>query len=159
MKNKIKYLILVSIFISTIFSSIWLTNASRWEIDKILNIKFWVEQIEYKLSELPAKTFKNRKIQAKYNNVRKINQILTNAFYKEYTAWNIDYYTTKWIIINHKRFIFQTYKLFEYIEIKLENPKSKVIQREMNQKIINSYSQMRISYNRIQFLFHRSKKR
>jgi len=158
MKNKIKYLILVSIFISTIFSSIWLTNASRWEIDKILNINFWTEQIEYKLSELPVKSFKNKSIQAKYNKMRKINKILTQKFYEEYTAWNIDYYTTKWIILNHQKFIFQTTKLFQYIEMKLENPKSRIIQREVNEKIINSYSQMRMSYKRISFLFHRSKK-
>ena len=158
MKNKIKYLVLVSILISSIFSSISLTNASRWELDKILNIKYWVEQIEYKLSELPEKKFTNKIVQKKYNQLRKINKILTQKFYEEYKKWNIDYYTTKWIIINHKNFVYQTTKLFQYIEIKLANPKNKIIQDEVNQKIINSYSQMRISYNRIIFLFNRSQK-
>jgi hypothetical protein len=155
-----KKIILTILFISTLFSSIWLTNANnRWEIDKILNLKFWVEQIEYKLSELPKKIFKNKAVQNKYNYFKKINKILTSKFYDEYKAWNIDYYTTKWIILNHQKFIYNTTKLFEYIEIKLENPKSKITQREINEKIINSYSQMRINYNRINFLFHRSKKR
>lgn len=154
MYNKIKYLVLFSIFISTLFSSIWLTNASRWEIDKILNLKFWVEQIEYKLSELPERTFKNKAVQSKYNYFRKVNKILTQNFYKEYTSWNIDYYTTKWIIINHQKFIYQTSQLFTYIELKLKNPKY----IDINEKIINSYSEMRISYNRINFLFKRSKR-
>jgi len=154
MYNKIKYLVLFSIFISTLFSSIWLTNASRWEIDKILNLKFWVEQIEYKLSELPERTFKNKAVQSKYNYFRKVNKILTQNFYKEYTSWNIDYYTTKWIIINHQKFIYQTSQLFTYIELKLKNPKY----IDINEKIINSYSEMRISYNRMIFLFKRSKR-
>jgi len=155
MINKVKYLILISIFISILFSSIWLTNANnRWEIDKILNIKFWVEQIEYKLSQLPKRTFKNKNIQSKYNQMRKLNKILTQAFYKKYQSWNIDYYTTKWIILNHKKFIYQTSQLFTYIEIKLQNPKY----IDIDEKIINSYSQMRISYNRINFLYNRSKK-
>jgi len=155
-----KKIILTIIFISTIFSSIWLTNANnRWEIDKILNINFWTEQIEYKLSELPLKNFQNKYVQTKYNKMRKINKILTQKFYEEYKAWNIDYYTTKWLILNHKRFIYNTSKLFDYIEIKLYHPNSKIIQREANEKIINSYSQMRINYKRISFLFHRSEKR
>jgi len=154
MYNKIKYLVLFSIFISTLFSSIWLTNASRWEIDKILNLKFWVEQIEYKLSELPERTFKNKAVQSKYNYFRKVNKILTKLFYKEYTSWNIDYYTTKWIIINHQKFIYQTSQLFTYIELKLKNPNY----IDINEKIINSYSEMRISYNRMIFLFKRSKR-
>jgi len=154
MYNKIKYLVLFSIFISTLFSSIWLTNASRWEIDKILNLKFWVEQIEYKLSELPERTFKNKAVQSKYNYFRKVNKILTQNFYKEYTSWNIDYYTTKWIIINHQKFIYQTSQLFTYIELKLKNPNY----IDINEKIINSYSEMRISYNRMIFLFKRSKR-
>ena len=152
-------IIISIILISSFLSAIWLTNANnRWEIDKILNIKFWVEQIEYKLSELPKKTFKNKIVQAKYNYFRKINKILTQKFYSEYEKWNIDYYTTKGIITNHQNFIYQTSKLFQYIEIKLENSKSSITQREINRKIINSYSQMRISYNRINFLFKRSQK-
>jgi len=154
-----KKIILTILFISTIYSSIWITNASRWEIDKILNISFWVEQIEYKLSELPIKNFNNKSIQIKYDNMRKLNKILTTKFYDEYTAWNIDYYTIKWIITNHQNFIYQTYKLFEYIEIKDENPNSIAIQKEVNDKIINSYSQMRISFNRINFLFYRNIKK
>ena len=152
MYNKIKYLIFYSIFISLFFSSFWLANA-RWEIDKILNIKFWVEQIEYKLSELPKRTFKNKTVQAKYDKMRQLNKTLTKLFYKGYTSWNIDYYTTKWIIINHQKFIFHTSQLFTYIELKLKNPKH----IDINEKIINSYSEMRISYNRIIFLLKRRK--
>jgi len=145
----------IILFLTIILLTIQITSASsRWQIDKILNIKFWVEQIEYKLSELPAKNFKSKILQAKYNQMRIINKALTWYFYKAYTAWKIDYYTTKWIIINHKKFIYNTSKLFEYLELKLENPNY----IDIDEKIINSYSQMRISYNRIRFLFNRSQK-
>ncbi|MDQ7010118.1 MAG: hypothetical protein Q9M94_07575 [Candidatus Gracilibacteria bacterium] len=155
MRNTIKYLILSSIVITTFFSSIGLTNAgNRGEIDKILNIKFGVEQIEFILSTLPEKTFKNKELQEKYDYFRKVNKILTQGFYKKYKAGDIDYYTTKGIIINHEKFIYQTTKLFQYLEIKIENPKYV----DIDEKIINSYYQMRNNYNRINFLYSRSQK-
>jgi hypothetical protein len=152
MKNKIKDLLLISIFISILFSSIWFTNAQK--MNDVLNIHFWVEKIEYELSELPKRNFRNSKLQEKYTEMKILNKILTNAFYKEYTNWNIDYYTTKWIIKNHQNLIYHTKKLFTYFELKIEN--SKYV--EVDEKILNSYSQIRISYNRIIFLYNKSKK-
>ena len=154
MKNKIKYLISSILLIFIFFSSISFTNASRWKLDKLLNIKFWVEQIEYKLLELPNRTFTNTKIQVKYNKIKKINRILTQKFYEEYEKWNIDYYTTKWIIKNHKYFIHNINILFTYFESKIKYPKNK----SLNNSIINTYSQIRINYNRISFLYNRSQK-
>lgn len=151
MKNKIKYLILVSIFITIFFSSISSTNASK--ISDILNINLWVEEIEYKLSELPDRNFTNSTLQKKYIEMQITNRILTKSFYKEYKNWNIDYYTTKWIIKNHNNFIHNTEMLFTYLELKIKNPKY----IDVDQKIIDSYSQMRTNLNRINFLYNRSK--
>ena len=142
------------IFIFMIFSSVLSTNASnRWEIDKILNIRFWVEQIELKLSQLPKKKFKNKILQKKYDYFRKVNTILNQKIYKKYKSWELDYYTTKWIITNHENLIYHTSKLFQYLEIKIKNPRY----IDFNDKIINSYYQMRNSYNRINFLYKRSR--
>lgn len=142
------------IFIFIIFSSISSTNANnRWEIDKILNIKFWVEQIELKLSQLPIKKFNNNKLQKKYDYFRKVNIILNKKIYKKYKSWELDYYTTKWIITNHENLIYHTSKLFQYLEIKIKNPRY----IDFDDKIINSYYQMRNSYNRINFLYKRSR--
>lgn len=149
-----KKIILHIIFISILFSSISLTNANnRWEIDKILNIRFWVEQIELKLSQLPKKKFSNNKLQKKYDYFRKVNIILNQKIYKKYKSWELDYYTTKWIITNHENLIYHTSKLFQYLEIKIKNPRY----IDFDDKIINSYYQMRNSYNRINFLYKRSR--
>ncbi len=150
-----KKIVLLIISIWILLSNSLFVNASEWQIEKILNLNFAVEQIEYKLSTLPNKKFKNPKVQAKYNQMQKINKVLTNEFYKKYKSWDIDYYTTKWIIKNHRLFIHHTQKLFEFIEKKLKNPKYVMV----NNDIIESYSQMRMSFNRIKYLYSLSKAR
>ena len=150
-----KKIVLLIISIWFFLSNYLFVNASEWQIEKILNLNFAVEQIEYKLSELPNKNFRNSKVQAKYNQIQQINKVLTNEFYKKYKSWDIDYYTTKWVIKHHQKFIYNTWKLFEYIEIKLKNPHY----IDINDNIIDSYSQMRMSFNRIKHLYSLSKKR
>jgi len=150
-----KKIVLFIISIWILFSSSLFANAGEWKIEKVLNLNFAVEQIEYKLSELPNKKFKNSKVQAKYNQIQILNKVLTQEFYRKYKSWDIDYYTTKWIIKHHKIFIYNTWKLFEYIGIKLKNPNY----IDINDNIINSYSQMRMSFNRIKHLYSLSKKR
>ncbi len=144
-----KKIVLLIISLSTVFTSSISVNAWEGTIEQMLNLPYAIEQIEYKLSALPEKTFSNSAVQKKYNEIKDINKVLTDEFYRKYKAWDIDYYTTKGIITNHKLFIYNTGKLFEYIEKKLENPNYVMI----DENIIDSYSQMRININRIKYLY------
>ncbi|MCD5380739.1 hypothetical protein LR004_02325 [Candidatus Gracilibacteria bacterium] len=144
-----KKIVLLIISLSTVFTSSISVNAGEGTIEQMLNLPYAIEQIEYKLSALPEKTFSNSAVQKKYNEIKDINKVLTDEFYKKYKAGDIDYYTTKGIITNHKLFIYNTGKLFEYIEKKLENPNYVMI----DENIIDSYSEMRININRIKYLY------
>ncbi len=144
----IKIIIIAFIFFSsTSFSQA--KNIFDGTFETVFDIENWVENIEFRLEKLWPKIYPNEIVQKKYNQFRKINNKLIDTLQKKYKSWKIDYYTAKGIISHHKVFIYNTKMLFGYISLKIEDNNSS----DLDPQIKETYSQMRISYNRMKFLY------
>jgi hypothetical protein len=88
---------LISLIIVTfiVFSSVSHTFAKQGQIEKIINLEFAVESIEFSLSKLPKRAFSNQKVEDKYNHLKQTNELLIKTFNERYQKGKIDYYTAK----------------------------------------------------------------
>lgn len=140
--NKITTFIITMIIF---FSSIYITNAEEWYIEKLLDINYWVEKYELDLAEIDYYNFKSDKYNYIYKELKRIDSILKEDIIKKYRSWEYNYYQVNWIIKNYNDFIYHNNMFFYYIKLKEQNNNYK----ELDSAIIKSYTNLRNSYKKI----------
>ena len=140
-----KKIILSIITFCFIFSSLSITFAEEWYIERLLDINYWVEQYNLKLSNIYYIHFNDEKYNRIYNELKTIDSILRNEFMKKYRNWEYKYYQTNWIITNYNNFIYYTNKFFYFLKLKEQNSNYK----ELDPAIISSYKNIRSSYIKV----------
>ena len=138
MKKIILSIIVVTIF----FSSLSNTFASEWYIERLFDMNYWVEKATLDLSELDYIQFNNSKYKNMYYEFKTADGILRKEFIKKYRNSEYSYYQINWIITNYNNFIYHINKFFYYLKLNERGYNSK----ELDNAIINSYTNMRRSY-------------
>lgn len=141
MKKIISFIITFSIF----FSSLNITFAEEWFIEKLLDINYWVEEYNLNLSNLNYVSYNNSKYNNIYNELKTADSILRSEFMRKYRNWEYEYYQTNWIITNYNNFIYYTNKYLYYKKIS----ESANDYTELDTAIIRSYRNMRSSYIKV----------
>lgn len=141
MKKITSFIITLIVF----FSSLSISFAEEWYIERLLDLNYWVEQYNINLSSINYIHFNDAKYNNIYNELKTIDSILRNEFMKKYRNWEYKYYQTNWIIKNYNYFVYYTNKFFFYLKMKESNKNYK----ELDTAIINSYRNMRSSYTKV----------
>jgi hypothetical protein len=138
-------IILFIITLTIIFSSLSNTFAKEWTLERVLDLNYWVEEFKLNLSNIDYVRFNSSKYNNMYNELIKIDSTLRTEFMKKYRNWEYEYYQINWIITNYNNFVYYINKFFFYTKIKESN--SRYV--ELDTAIINSFRNMRISYNKV----------
>ncbi len=136
------------IVICSLFSTWNNTFASNGAFEKLLWINASLEKIDISLQSLEKRNIKNEKLKWIYDKFIFIDNALKWEITKQYQNGRFDYYATKGIIKNHWLFVYYVDQLIDYLELKVNNPESK----DLDENIINSYSNIRIYYNKMRYL-------
>ena len=144
----------ILVYILAIFSLLSISNnsfASEWYVEQLLDINIWIEEYDLELANMDIMYFRDYRMQEKFHDFQEINQILKSEIINKYRTWDFDYYQTKWIITNHKNFVYYVNELFYYISIKETSPYYK----EVDDAILKSYEKVRSNYRRVKILVNR----
>ncbi len=141
-----KKIMICIIMLSSFFSSIFSVSAQKWFLSDLLEIQTGLEVYDLEnIPKLTSQNYSNAAVQETYNEFMRVDSLLRNEFIRQYRNWDISYYQISDIIQNYKDFLYYTNKTFWYIsetERWLRGP-------QLNNAIADSYSNMRMSYNRI----------
>lgn len=140
-----KKIILPIITLTIIFSSLSNTFAKEWTLERLLDLNYWVEKYNLSLSQIDYIRFNDSKYNNMYNELIEIDSTLRNEFMKKYRNWEYEYYQMNWIVTNYKNFVYYVNKYFLYIRMKEINNRY----MELDTAILNSYRNMRSSYNKV----------
>ena len=94
----VKKIINSIIALTIIFSSISITFAEEWYIEKLLDLNYWVEEYDLNLSEINYISFNNSKYSKIYSELNRIDNILKDSFMNSYRKWEYSYYKINWIV-------------------------------------------------------------
>jgi len=137
---------ILSIFI---FFSIANTSvAKEWYIEQLLDLNYWVEEYELRLSKIEYVYFYNENTNQMYDGYKIADRLLKDEMMNMYRNWEIDYYTMNWIVENYNLFIYHTNKLFNYVSVKEIRSDSK----EVDSAILKNYELSRSYYKRVKHL-------
>ncbi len=129
------------------FSSIFVSHAQEGYMSQLLQLETGTEI--YKFQNLPTlnpRTFKNPNVQFTFNRFRHVDAVLRNEIISQYAQWNITTYQLQDLIRTYWLFIYHTWKTFGYIDRSERWLRGK----EIETAIANGYSQMRMSYRKVQ---------
>ena len=150
--NTIMLLKKIFLCFSCICAWLFLTNstfaANNGALSDVLDLTYGIEKAQLNLSTIKPVSFKSDTYKQMYAHTIEIDTQLRNIFIKKYQDDSFDYYQTSWIITNYNNFIYFTNKYFQYLSLKEKKPTIK----EYDDLIMENYRQMRISYNRVQYL-------
>ncbi len=140
-------ILIFSLFSSLFASSVWVygSQGMLWEM---LDISGGREGFILENPGLESAQYYNSNIQTTYENFRVIDEALRAEFIMQYRAWQIDYYQMQDIIRAYNNFVYYTQKTFEYADMQSRGYDTPTTHRAIK----NSYSQMRMSYIRVQTL-------
>lgn len=149
-----RYISTILIILSSLlFSSISMTYAEEWYLEKLLELNTGLEVYEMGLTQMDSMTFSNQSIQNTYNAFLKVDTSLRNEFIRQYRAWELSYAQMRDIVVNYNTYIYYTNRTFYYLRQKELGYDNKETQRA----IINGYSSMRTYYVRVKGVINNSK--
>lgn len=140
---------ILSIIISTLLliSSISCVNANEGFLGEMLQINTGTEVFKLEnIPSIPTVRFSNPAVAKTHSKFRQVDTVLRNEFIKQYQNGDISYYQMQDLIENYGKFVYYTGKTFEYISENEKHSRS----TEVQEAILNSYSNMRIYYIRVQ---------
>ena len=147
MKNILKIIIALITFFSTINT----TFASEWYIEQILDLNYWIEEYNLELSDLDNISFRDQTTNEMFEEFKRMNTLLKGEIIYKYRNNEFDFYQTSWIVSSHKKFVYNTNKLFYYISLKEEGYNY----WELDTAILKSYRKIRIYYRKVKNLTYR----
>ncbi len=147
MRKFIKIIITFFIFISTTIT----INANEWYIERLLQINSWVEAFDIELASIDKYHFKNTSLRNTYLELIKVASLLKDEIIKKYKNDEFEYYQTKWIIENYKKFIYYSNQIFYFLKLREKWYKW----NEINNAIMKSYQNIRTYYRRLKRLIYK----
>ncbi len=144
---KVKKYILVILTIFLTFSIVSSSFAKEESyIEKLLDLNYWVEKFNINnLEKISYIKFYDSATQKKFDEFRRVNEILKNELIRLYKNWNLDYNSINSIIVNYNNFIYHTNKMFLYKSIKEIRPSYS----ELNYAIEENYTYARGYYFKV----------
>ena len=113
----------------------------------MLKMNSFVEEMHLNLPKIEVRNIKNTDIKNRYNELKRYDTLLRDAFLKLWRSWEIDSYTMQDITFNYSQFIYFANKSFLYHEIEEKTGRT----RETTQALQNSYDTMRTYYVRVKY--------
>ena len=110
-----------------------------------------MEKYDLELANMDTMYFKNPQTQELHNEFKRVNRILKSQIISKYRSWEFNYYQTKWIITNHKNFVYYVNELFYYMSMK----ETTRYYTEIDDAILKSYEKIRSNYRRVKILVNR----
>jgi len=147
---KIITFIIISFFI---FLSTTITaEASEWYIEWLLQINSWVEAFDIELANIDTYYFENESLRNTYLEFTKVASLLKNEIIRKYENDEFEYYQTKWIIKNYKKFIYYSDQIFYFLKLREKWYRWK----EIDNAVLESYQNIRVYYKRLKRLVYKN---
>lgn len=140
-----------SIIISFIvFSTFSFANASEWLLEQNLDLNYWPESFELRLTTVWNYNFKNKNNQNTFTNFQYLNNALRENLIKANQEWKFSSNKINWLVREYNLFVYHTNKLFEYISIKEKNPKYS----DADTAISKNYKSARSYFEKLKNIFY-----
>lgn len=140
-----------SIIISFIvFSTFSFANASEWLLEQNLDLNYWPESFELRLTTVWNYNFKNKNNQNTFTNFQYLNNALRENMIKANQEWKFSSNKINWLVREYNLFVYHTNKLFEYISIKEKKPKYS----DADTAISKNYKSARSYFEKLKNIFY-----
>lgn len=140
-----------SIIISFIvFSTFSFANASEWLLEQNLDLNYWPESFELRLTTVWNYNFKNKNNQNTFTNFQYLNNALRENLIKANQEWKFSSNKINWLVREYNLFVYHTNKLFEYISIKEKKPKYS----DADTAISKNYKSARSYFEKLKNIFY-----
>ena len=140
-----------SIIISFIvFSTFSFANASEWLLEQNLDLNYWPESFELRLTTVWNYNFKNKNNQNTFTNFQYLNNALRENLIKANQEWKFSSNKINWLVREYNLFVYHTNKLFEYISMKEKKPKYS----DADTAISKNYKSARSYFEKLKNIFY-----
>lgn len=140
-----------SIIISFIvFSTFSFANASEWLLEQNLDLNYWPESFELRLTTVWNYNFKNKNNQNTFTNFQYLNNALRENLIKANQEWKFSSNKINWLVREYNLFVYHTNKFFEYISIKEKKPKYS----DADTAISKNYKSARSYFEKLKNIFY-----
>lgn len=152
-----KKLSLIIILLSLLFANINYSYSSsnqeysEWYIEKLLDLRVWIEEYDLTLWWIEQMYFSDSNTQALFNEYKNTILLLNKEIISKYINNEFSYSQINWIISNQKMFVYHINKLFYNISLKDYYPNDK----SLDDAILEHYSKARTYYKRLQYLVNK----
>jgi hypothetical protein len=141
-----KKLLILIIAVISLFSISTKTFAQNQPIfERILDLKYGVEDYEIQLANLDQMYFFNSSYQSMHSKFKRANIKMKQEIIMYYREWRFTRAQTQGLVKAHKNFVYHTNQVFRNIKYKELDPNFS----DVDSAILDNYKQARRSYNQI----------